>query len=97
VNREAIGVSAQAIRICRGSMPDGRTAQASKKPGERPMTRADITNARPTQRSPGEWAKLIHKLRWIGLEDEARSLQLAVSTLPVEERGAVSAEPPSTD
>ncbi len=51
----------------------------------------------PMQSSPGEWAKLIRKLRWIGLEDEARSLQLAVSTLPAEERGSVSAGPFSTD
>lgn len=51
----------------------------------------------PTQRAPGEWAKLIRKLRWIGLEDEARSLQRAVSTLPVEERGSVSTGPFSTD
>jgi hypothetical protein len=49
------------------------------------------------QRAPGEWAKLIRKLRWIGLEDEARSLQLAVSTLPAEERGSVLAGPFSTD
>ena len=51
----------------------------------------------PAQRSPGEWAKLIRKLRWIGLEDEARSLQLAVSTLPAEERGSVSVGPFSPD
>jgi hypothetical protein len=49
------------------------------------------------QRAPGDWARLIRKLRWIGLEDEARSLQLAVSTLPVEERGSVSVGPFSTD
>jgi len=52
---------------------------------------------RPAQTSPGEWAKLIRKLRWIGLEDEARSLQLAVSTLPPEERGSVLVGPFSTD
>src|SRR5215472_18513034 len=40
-----------------------------------------------TQRSSWEWAKLIRKLRWIGLEDEARRLERAVSTLPPEERG----------
>jgi hypothetical protein len=34
------------------------------------------------QRSSWEWAKLIRKLRWIGLEDEARRLELAVSALP---------------
>jgi hypothetical protein len=49
------------------------------------------------ERSSGEWAKLIRKLRWIGLEEEARRLELAVSTLPPEERGCVSAEPSSTD
>ena len=44
-----------------------------------------------------EWAKLIRKLRSIGLEDEARRLEQAVSTLPPEERGSVSAGPFSTD
>ncbi|HEY7662710.1 MAG TPA: hypothetical protein VH934_06270 [Xanthobacteraceae bacterium] len=44
-----------------------------------------------------EWGKLIRKLRWIGLEDDARSLELAVSTLPPEERGSVSVGPFSTD
>jgi hypothetical protein len=42
-------------------------------------------------------AKLIRKLRWIGLDDEARRLELAVSTLPPEERGTVSVGPFSTD
>jgi hypothetical protein len=36
-----------------------------------------------------EWARLIRKLRWIGLEEEAHRLELAVSTLPAEERGSV--------
>jgi hypothetical protein len=49
------------------------------------------------QRPPCEWAKLIRKLRWIGLHDEARRLELAVSTLPPEERGTVSAGPFGTD
>lgn len=44
-----------------------------------------------------EWARLIRKLRWIGLDDEARRLELAVSTLPPEERGSVSVGPFSTD
>jgi hypothetical protein len=43
------------------------------------------------------WGKLIRKLRWIGLEDEARRLELAVSTLPPEERDSVSIGPFSTD
>jgi hypothetical protein len=44
-----------------------------------------------------DWAKLIRKLRWIGLEDEARRLEQALSTLPVDERGTVLAAPFSTD
>ena len=46
---------------------------------------------------PGEWAKLIRKLRWIGMEDEARRLQKVVSSLPPDERGTVSAGPFFTD
>jgi hypothetical protein len=62
------------------------------------MTHAQQCDTRPpAQRAPGEWAKLIRKLRWIGLEDEARSLQRAVSTLPAEQRGSVSVGPFSTD
>ena len=49
------------------------------------------------RRPSHEWAKLIRKLRWIGLDDEARRLELAVSTLPPEERGSVSVGPFSTD
>jgi hypothetical protein len=44
-----------------------------------------------------EWARLIRKLRWIGLEEEAHRLELAVSTLPAEERGSVLAGSVSTD
>jgi hypothetical protein len=46
---------------------------------------------------PREWTKLIHKLRWIGMEDEARCLAIAVSSLPPHERGTVFAGPFSTD
>jgi hypothetical protein len=46
---------------------------------------------------PHDWAKLIRKLRWIGMEDEACRLQSAVCCLPPEERGTVSAGPFSTD
>lgn len=46
---------------------------------------------------PKEWTKLIRKLRWIGMEDEACRLQMAVCSLPPDERGTVSAGPFSTD
>ena len=44
-----------------------------------------------------ETAKLIRKLRWIGLDDEARCLQAALDALPPEDRGIVLADPPNTD
>ena len=44
-----------------------------------------------------DWAKLIRKLRWMGLEDEASRLQMVVDTLPPDQRGTVSAGPFSTD
>jgi hypothetical protein len=46
---------------------------------------------------PCELATLIRKLRWIGMEEEARQLQRVVRSLPPEERGTVSAGPFSTD
>ena len=46
---------------------------------------------------PREWVRLIRKLRWIGMEDEARRLEMALSTLPPEERSTVSVGPFSTD
>jgi hypothetical protein len=53
--------------------------------------------ATPThQKSLQECAKLIRKLRWIGMESEARRLEFALKTLPGEER-IVSIEPASTD
>ena len=47
-------------------------------------------------RQSREWAKLLRKLRWVGLDEEARRLELALSTLPPEERGT-TAELPATD
>ncbi len=46
---------------------------------------------------PQDWAKLIRKLRWIGMEDEACRLQMVVCSLPPDQRGTVSAGPFSTD
>jgi hypothetical protein len=56
-------------------------------------------SAATTGEPSGEWAKLIRKLRWIGLEDEAQRLQQALSTLPAEQRakGSVCEGPFSTD
>lgn len=49
------------------------------------------------QRSPHEWTRLILKLRWIGLEEEAKRLELAVATLRPEERCGTVCGTLSTD
>jgi len=41
--------------------------------------------------------RLIRNLRWIGLEEEAHRLELAISTVRSEERGSVLAGPVNTD
>jgi hypothetical protein len=46
---------------------------------------------------PQDLAKLIRKLRWIGMEEEAHHLQMAVCSLPPHERYAVLAAPFNTD
>lgn len=46
---------------------------------------------------PEDWAQLLRKLRWAGLEEEARNLEVAVGRLPADERGAVNFGPFSTD
>ena len=52
-----------------------------------------IANAR----QPNEVAKLIVKLRWIGLEEEATRLQSAVGRLMPQERGTAVGDPFGTD
>jgi len=59
--------------------------------------RAEQGQIYPAQQKPQDWARLIRKLRWIGLEGEAERLEFAVSTLPPEKRGTVSCGPFNTD
>jgi hypothetical protein len=49
------------------------------------------------QREAVETAKLIRKLRWIGKEDEARSMELRMTQLQSATRVSVLADPLSTD
>jgi hypothetical protein len=51
----------------------------------------------PLPQSSGELLKLIHKLRWIGMEEEAHRLEVAARSLPSDQRGSVLAGPSSTD
>jgi hypothetical protein len=46
---------------------------------------------------PQDWARLIRKLRWIGLTEEARRLEDAISTIAPAECGEVEFEPSDTD
>lgn len=57
----------------------------------------EVRTASATQLSPAELGKLIRKLRWIGMDDEAQRLQRVMRKLPEEERGSVSIGPFSTD
>jgi hypothetical protein len=50
-----------------------------------------------TEQQSEEWAKLISKLRWLGMEQEAHHLQMALCSLPPHERYAVLTGPFSTD
>jgi hypothetical protein len=53
--------------------------------------------ASQAQTLPRDWARLIQKLRWIGLDDEAVALECAVSTLPLEQRCELTSDPADTD
>jgi hypothetical protein len=46
---------------------------------------------------PRDWARLIQKLRWIGLDDDAARLESAVSDLPLEQRCELDLDPADTD
>jgi hypothetical protein len=61
------------------------------------MDRARAGNSAPLQQPSDEWTKLIHKLRWIGLDEEAQRLERAVRSLPPGERKSVAAGPFDTD
>jgi len=59
--------------------------------------RFEANVVKTASRESREWARLIRKLRWIGMDEEARRLELAVSTAPPDERASVSFAPFSTD
>src|SRR3954469_21918661 len=61
---------------------------------QRQTARLDLT---VEQRESAEVIKLIRKLRWIGLENEARELQDVLTGLPVAGSGTLVAGPHSTD
>ena len=56
-----------------------------------------IPDVSSDQRESAEMAKLIRKLRWIGCEDEARSMEHLLLLLPSKHRVSVLSEPLGTD
>jgi hypothetical protein len=46
---------------------------------------------------PADWGRLIQKLRWIGLNEDATRLESAVCRLPPEERRELICTPVETD
>ena len=61
------------------------------------MEHARADNVIVMTEQSNDWSKLIHKLRWISMEEEAQRLQRAVRSLRPDQRGTVSAGPFSTD
>jgi hypothetical protein len=51
----------------------------------------------PDNQESSECTKLIRKLRWIGLDMEAKRLEEALRTFAPNERGVVLADPIATD
>jgi len=54
-------------------------------------------NAAAEQLESRDIAKLIRKLRWIGMENEAKDLQKTLNDVPADERGSCLAGPHGTD
>jgi len=59
------------------------------------MTLAFLDHETSTEHRCDEWAKLIRKLRWIGLDEEADRLRRAVRSLSPDERGPVLLDRPA--
>ena len=56
-----------------------------------------VVDVTPEQRAACEVVKLIRELRWIGMEREAKQLQMALSGFPSDKRASLVAGPHSTD
>lgn len=60
-----------------------------KKPPEVRMHDSDLP--------PEDWASLLRKLRWIGLETAAERLEIAIAVVPPEKRSGVAISSSDTD
>jgi hypothetical protein len=56
-----------------------------------------VVDVTAEQRAAHEVATLIRKLRWVGMENEAKRLQRVLAEFPVDKRGSLLAGPHCTD
>lgn len=61
------------------------------------QAKTDENLARQASALSHDYARLIQKLRWIGLDKEARRLESALDGLPPEERSGFNFDPADTD
>jgi len=59
---------------------------------ERPQVAFDAES-----QPPRDWARLLRKLRWIGLEADAERLEVAVCAVPPEQRSGAAVASSDTD
>jgi hypothetical protein len=64
---------------------------------EQSRAQQDVSDTTASQRAPDELVKLIRKLRWVGLEDEAERLQTELTRRHGAAADCVVAMPRETD
>jgi hypothetical protein len=57
----------------------------------------ELVELSPEQLASADLTKLIRKLRWIGLEEDAHRLQVILSRFPADVRATIMAGPLNTD
>ena len=73
----------------------GREASGKLGGGMNAKQIAPVTRKAPPL--PADWGRLIQKLRWIGLDEDATRLESEVCRLPPEERRELICTPVETD
>ena len=64
---------------------------------EQQQKSADASDASSTDKAPNEMIKLIRKLRWMGMEEEAKGLQRELTRRHATTADSVLATPAETD
>ena len=77
-------------------MSGGRGSQGERTTMAEPHMKP-IVDISVQRQAAADLVKLIRKLRWIGMEEEARQLQVALSRFPLEQRATVVSNVTNTD